>query len=338
MLIRLTLLHESRREHELSNLAAGKAVLMIIHSFRSILIPISDQPLADPHSRNLRKVKVLLDAFEKAQKKVQYYALDVSLPELERTFSIVHTSRYRYVSLNGLYGTYDDGLAWLGKERNHASKGGCATCVMSLGSSIGNFTPQEAARFLAEFATVLDPADYMLIGLDACQDLNRVFQAYNDSKGVTEQFYRNGLDHVNRLLGYEAFKQCDWKPETNVNKERHQAVYLALRDIKTKDHTFAAGERLALEISCKYPDKRSDGLWRKSELIHQMAYANKNGEYSQSNLGFSMANSDMMQTFIFSPLLASASAIGLSTMRRPLCHRSMTGTSCGRHGTLSPGP
>jgi L-histidine Nalpha-methyltransferase / hercynylcysteine S-oxide synthase len=230
-------------------------------------------------------VKILLDAFEKAQKHIQYYALDVSLPELERTFSMVDTSSYRYVKLNGLYGTYDDGLAWLAEERKRGPRG-YTTCVMSLGSSIGNFVPDDAASFLAGFATVLDPADYMLIGVDACQDLNRVFQAYNDSEGVTENFYRNALCHANRLLGHEAFKQCDWQTDTNVNKRRHQAVYVALRDIKAKDLNFNAGERLPLEVSCKYSTKESDVLWRKSELIPQMSYANKTGDYSSFHLHF----------------------------------------------------
>ena len=229
---------------------------------------------------NLRKVKILLDAFESAKKPVHYYALDLSLSELERTFSLVDAGSFKHVKFQGLHGTYDDGLAWLGKQRNGANRG-YTTCVMSFGSSIGNFTPTDAAEWLADFAAVLDPADYLLVGLDACQDLNRIFEAYNDSEGVTEQFYRNGLDHANRLIGEEVFKQCDWQPETNVNKQRHQAVYLALRDVKTKDYSFTAGERLALEVSCKYSEEESLSLWRRSELIHQMAYANKTGDYSK---------------------------------------------------------
>jgi L-histidine Nalpha-methyltransferase / hercynylcysteine S-oxide synthase len=225
----------------------------------------------------------LLDAFESAQKHVQYFALDVQAIELDRTFSNIDTGSYKFVEFCGLHGTYDDGLAWLAKEhREHEKRS--TTCVMSLGSSIGNFTPKEAAHFLSEFANVLDPADFLLVGLDACQDLNRVFQAYNDTQGVTEQFYRNGLEHANHLLGDEVFRQCDWQPETNVNKQRHQAVYVALNNVKINGLQFAAGERIALEVSCKYSDSESDSLWKEASLIHQMAYPNKTGDYSTKTL------------------------------------------------------
>ncbi|RMZ89707.1 hypothetical protein DV736_g3066, partial [Chaetothyriales sp. CBS 134916] len=229
-------------------------------------------------SGNLRKVKILLDAFEQSRKFVYYYALDISLPELERTFSIVDTFSYKFVQFRGLYGTYDEGLTWLSEQRKDPSFG--QTCVMSLGSSVGNFSPDDAAKFLADFATVISPADLMLIGLDACQDLNRIFRAYNDSKGVTTKFYRNGLDHANKVLGYEAFKQSDWQPDTNVNPQRHQAVYVALTDVNNKDHKFAAGERIALEISCKYSTAQSNKLWQQSKLKHLMAFTNKAGDYS----------------------------------------------------------
>ena len=68
-------------------------------------------------------------------------------------------------------GTYNDGLEWLQQESNRFN----AKFVMSLGSSIGNFTREEASEFLQRFARVLDQKDdAMLIGLDGCQDRDRV--------------------------------------------------------------------------------------------------------------------------------------------------------------------
>ncbi|RMZ80244.1 hypothetical protein DV738_g2755, partial [Chaetothyriales sp. CBS 135597] len=234
--------------------------------------------LVELGSGNLRKVKILLDAFEQSRKVVHYYALDISLPELERTFSIVDTASYKYVQFKGLYGTYDDGLIWLREQRKNPGFG--QTCVISLGSSVGNFSPDSASKFLADFATAIGPADTLLIGLDACQDLNRVFKAYNDSKGVTTKFYRNGLDHANRVLGFEGFKQSDWQPDTNVNPQRHQAGYVALRDVNNKVGKFAAGERIVFEVSCKYSTEQSNRLWQRSKLKHLTAFTNKAGDYT----------------------------------------------------------
>ncbi len=82
-------------------------------------------------SSNLRKVNLLLQALEDAAKDVDYYALDLSQLELERT--LAQLPRYRYVRAHGLLGTYDDGQIWL-KDPSIASR---QKCIMSLGSSVG---------------------------------------------------------------------------------------------------------------------------------------------------------------------------------------------------------
>lgn len=44
--------------------------------------------------RNLRKVNILLQAIDRLEKDVDYYAVDLSLPELERTFSEIPTGKH----------------------------------------------------------------------------------------------------------------------------------------------------------------------------------------------------------------------------------------------------
>lgn len=221
-----------------------------------------------------------MDAFEAAEKDVEYYALDLSLPELERTFAMLDVDAYKHVVFRGLHGTYDDALAWLKDVAR--SPGMCTTtCIVTLGSSIGNFAPDEAAEFLARFASVLSPADRILVGLDACQDAARVFRAYNDDKHVTERFYRNGLENANRLLGYCAFKQEDWNINTAFDEQskKHFATYRPKMDITTKDFSVRGGETIYLEESWKFPGDRSDKLWRDAGLIHQAAFEDPAGDH-----------------------------------------------------------
>lgn len=79
--------------------------------------------------RNLRKIQILLQAFEDAGKDIDYYALDLSLRELERT--LAELPEYKHVSCHGLWGTYDDGKEWLkGIE-------GKPKAILHMGSSIG---------------------------------------------------------------------------------------------------------------------------------------------------------------------------------------------------------
>jgi uncharacterized SAM-dependent methyltransferase len=84
-----------------------------------------------PSSSNLRKVNLLLKALEDAAKEVDYFALDLSQTELERT--LAQLPQYKYVRAHGLLGTYDDGRRWL-KDPAVASR---QKCILSLGSSVG---------------------------------------------------------------------------------------------------------------------------------------------------------------------------------------------------------
>jgi uncharacterized SAM-dependent methyltransferase len=82
-------------------------------------------------SGNLRKVQVLLQALEDAGKEIDYYALDLSREELERTLAQVPS--FRCVKCHGLLGTYDDGREWMKRPDISAR----SKTVLSLGSSIG---------------------------------------------------------------------------------------------------------------------------------------------------------------------------------------------------------
>ena len=221
----------------------------------------------------------MLKAFEDAGKHVDYYALDLSLPELERTFSEMSITDYEYVCFHALHGTYDDGIAWLSESQNERKP----TCVMSMGSSLGNFSREDAAVFLASIAGVLLPGDSLLIGLDACQNTDQVFRAYNDSKGTTERFYRNGLEHANRLLGGKVFSQEDWKIRGRYNEvlDRHEASYESIHDTPTGKFTFRKGEKLYLESAHKYSPEQSEALWRSAGLISQMSYGES--DYRESS-------------------------------------------------------
>jgi uncharacterized SAM-dependent methyltransferase len=81
--------------------------------------------------RNLRKVCLLLQAFEDAGKEIDYFALDLSRAELERTLAQVPP--FKHVRCHGLWGTYDDGREWLQSPEVAARP----KCILSLGSSIG---------------------------------------------------------------------------------------------------------------------------------------------------------------------------------------------------------
>jgi dimethylhistidine N-methyltransferase len=126
------------------------------------------------------------------------------------------------------------------------------------GSSIGNFTPDEALGFLrAIHRHCVVPGSGLLIGVDTKKDKARLDAAYDDPLGVTAAFNRNVLNHVNRVLGSD-FAPGAWAHRGVYNAEAgriemHLEAISAQRvTVDGNVRTFAAGERIHTENSYKY--------------------------------------------------------------------------------------
>lgn len=131
--------------------------------------------------------------------------------------------------------------------------------ALFLGSNLGNFTEDEALRFLRRVRVHLRAGDSLLLGLDLCKDPHTVLAAYDDPEGVTAAFNLNLLRRLNRELG------MDFKLE----RFRHYASYCPLQGVARsylvsqqtqrvhsrvlgESFGFAAGEVLHTEQSQKY--------------------------------------------------------------------------------------
>ncbi|KKA27112.1 hypothetical protein TD95_001129 [Thielaviopsis punctulata] len=210
-------------------------------------------------SGNLRKVRLLLEAFEAQKKAVEYYALDLSRPELERTIN--QLPMFNYVTVCGLWGTYDDCRAWLKTPSISIRE----KTILHMGSSIGNFSRPDAAEFLRNFGEILRPGDQMLIGIDACCDPHRVYRAYNDHKGITHRFILNGLGHINRIFGESIFVEDEWRVIGEYVHDhtggRHQASYSPKKPVMIMGSLITPQDRIFVEQSLKYSPKESASLW-----------------------------------------------------------------------------
>lgn len=244
-----------------------------------------------PYS-NLRKVSILLNALSRTNKNVTYYALDVSLPELERTLSQVPETVTRHITCLGLHGTYDDGLKWL--STNPLVKGK-KKCILWLGSSIGNFDREDATHFLKNVSEIaMKSGDMMLIGVDGCKKTNKVWTAYNDSHGVTREFELNALRNANSILGEQVFSEEDWDylGVWNAKEGRHEAYFVALNDIiidKTKfgrggTVTIKKGERIKIERSCKFDLSQVRQIWEGAGLVQGAKWGCKTADYRAHTL------------------------------------------------------
>ena len=128
------------------------------------------------------------------------------------------------------------------------------------GSTIGNFTPAEARRFLAATRRVLAGGP-LLIGIDLEKPEPALLAAYDDRAGVTAAFNLNLLSRINRELG------ADFRPDRfhhrALYRRRHRRIemHLVSRQAQTvrvagQRFTFGEGESIHTENSYKFTPER----------------------------------------------------------------------------------
>ncbi len=126
------------------------------------------------------------------------------------------------------------------------------------GSSIGNFDPPHALDLLLQMRQMVGEGGGVLIGIDLPKDRAVLEAAYDDAAGVTAQFNRNALVHVNRLIGSD-FDPRQWLHIAffNVESSRIEMHLEAASDVTVRwpggCRGFAQGDRIHTENSYKYP-------------------------------------------------------------------------------------
>jgi dimethylhistidine N-methyltransferase len=158
------------------------------------------------------------------------------------------------------------------------------------GSTIGNFEPQEARRFLEHMARMLGPTAVFIIGVDVIKDPAILHAAYNDAAGVTAQFNRNLLARINRELGanfdldsfdHQAFYNCQLKRiEMHLVSTSRQTVKIC-----GETFDFRTGETIHTENSYKYSVETFSALARGSGWAPHAVWTDAEQYFSVHVLG-----------------------------------------------------
>lgn len=205
------------------------------------------------------KTRTLLDAFVTHGKIESFTPLDVSEATLLEAADMLG-ERYPDLAVEPVVGDFNRHLARL--------PGGGTRLVAFLGGTIGNFYVEERKAFLGALDDVLEPGDWLMVGVDLLKPVDRLVSAYHDAQGVTEAFIRNALTVMNRELGADFDEgNFEYVPFWDGGQER---IDMRLRvcepdDIRIEaldlDLRFEAGEELRIEISTKFrPDRLLDEL------------------------------------------------------------------------------
>lgn len=205
-----------------------------------------DAALVELGSDASRKVRLLLEAMHPAG----YLGIDIS-----REFLLSSTQR-----LAADYPWLDVSAACADFSRPMTlpdSLDGLRPIAFFPGSSIGNFTPEEAGVFLRNLHRMLPATGGLLIGVDLIKDRARLDAAYNDAAGVTADFNLNLLERIRRELDTDLdpqrFRHLAFFNEEQARIEMH---LVSTRDqtirLEGRRFTFREGERLHTENSYKY--------------------------------------------------------------------------------------
>jgi len=214
------------------------------------------------------KTGILLSAAVRRQGAVVYQPVDVSVTALEAAKKNIldHVPGVTVRSQNADYTSEPLPLNRLSNTR---------TLALYIGSSIGNFSPDESLAVLRNLRAQLVPGDRLLLGTDLApcpqKSVSAVVAAYNDSAGVTAAFNRNVLVRLNRELG------ADFNPDAFAHRalwnsaasrvEMH-LVSLAAQQVHIPANSaggelalgFAAGESIHTENSAKFTCSRVKNL------------------------------------------------------------------------------
>lgn len=213
------------------------------------------------------KTRLLLSAAVAHQKHVSYQPVDVSASALEAARERLGRE-LPHVAVEPLVADYTRGVLL-----DPCESGECRLALF-IGSSIGNFDPEDALNLLQCLRDALEPGDGLLLGVDLAPAANgktdaELIAAYDDRQGVTAQFNKNMLVRLNRDLGAEfdldAFRhQIRWNREQS-RIEMHleslcaQTVSIAALE---QEFTFAPGETIHTENSYKYRTGQAEELLR----------------------------------------------------------------------------
>lgn len=196
---------------------------------------------------SLRKVRLLLEALERP---ARYLPIDISGEHLAGAAAVLQRD-YPGLQVQPVVADYTQRLLLPAPLPGAGQRVGFFP-----GSTIGNFTPDEAVQFLALAAQVLR-GGALLLGADLVKDPAILHAAYNDAQGVTAEFNLNLLAHANRALGtrfavdqffHSAFYNPPWQRiEMHLVSRCRQQVVVGGRCFRLDE-----GESLHTEYSHKF--------------------------------------------------------------------------------------
>jgi dimethylhistidine N-methyltransferase len=227
-----------------------------------------------------RKTRLLIEALLRRQLRLDFYPVDVSPAALREAVARLNGD-FSNLHVSPIVADYSHHLAQL-----KALPG--RKLALFLGSTIGNFEPEEAVQFLTGLRGSLQAGDALLLGFDMRKDAATLHAAYNDREGITERFNQNVLARINRELGgqfdlgsfaHVAFwNRGQSRIEMHLESRSDQIVWI--QDL-ARSFYFARGERIHTENSYKFSPYSIARMLRQAGLSLEQTWTDPKGWFSE---------------------------------------------------------
>jgi L-histidine Nalpha-methyltransferase len=199
------------------------------------------------------KTGILLAAAVRQQGSVVYQPVDVSETALAEASENI-LANIPGVSVRCQVADYTREALPLNRLKN------TRTLALYIGSSIGNFTPEDAREVLRNLRAQLLPGDMLLLGTDLAPGEHKteamLLAAYDDAAGTTAAFNLNVLARLNRDLG------MDFDTESF----RHKVLWNGVASRIEMHLESLQAQRVCLPASSAGPALRVD--FARGETIH----------------------------------------------------------------------
>jgi dimethylhistidine N-methyltransferase len=210
----------------------------------------------------------------------RYVAVDIAGDALARALARL-APEFPELALTGIVADFTDGLDL------RSDLGDAPATFFYPGSSIGNFAPDDALRFLSDvhLHCLAASGSGIIIGADTRKDARRLQAAYDDAPGVTAAFNRNVLRHVNRVIGTDFdpagfdhlafFDERASRIEMHLVARRRQTVRVG--DV---DRAFDEGEPIHTENSYKYAPADFTALLQSAGFARVRCWQDDAGDFA----------------------------------------------------------
>jgi L-histidine N-alpha-methyltransferase len=244
--------------------------------------------IAELGAGSASKTGLLLQAATRLQPELLYQPIDVSASALEAAESLaanipglhVQPQVANYVTepytLQHPQNQGAPGLAsetWDSQDPRDAEPTRARVLALYIGSSIGNFSPEEAHAILRRLRSHLQPGDALLLGADLAPSSHKpvatILAAYDDAAGITAAFNLNVLRRLNRDIdadfNLEGFvHRARWNGNDSRIEMHLESLYLQTVHLAGRKISFAQFETIHTENSHKFTDEALTQLLTRS--------------------------------------------------------------------------